>query len=188
MIEPRSQLIARHTRMMMRERGMTRREFATRVAEHYCTHTQLDERTLPLLTGGDWRKTEKHNDQIIRRFMEDEVRMPVDVEEAWLAAMPDPHRERLLRELDERTGGIWVRKPQAGERTAAVGPDIGRFVREAGEAIEALAPVLADGKINHHDDRRALLEARAQLRDVFAMCLTLEQQIHQALGEGSHGA
>ena len=101
--EPRSETLARHVREALNTDGrLTERSYAERVMELYHAAVPLHLRRVPfeLATTGDAvERAQRSNAQTIHRFLSGETRMPVDIEEAMIDALPDPIRERCMRAM-----------------------------------------------------------------------------------------
>lgn len=161
------------------------RKFAMQVAEHYIALLAPDQRQVPFRWGvtiDDLCKAERHNAQIISRYMDGTVKvLPADLEDAWLLALPEPYRGACERDLARRRGTLAVKLLAAGESDEAVG--MGQLAVEFGQLFEALAPALADGRISAADlphARRILDESD----DLIAAVLTLRRQVQALLPEG----
>ncbi|UEX76824.1 hypothetical protein LMH63_12750 [Spiribacter halobius] len=131
----------------------------------------------------EWRKLLRAWDQTLRRYAADDLRFPVELEEAWVAALEDPWRSDCIRELAERYGlyGAFRRPATVAGDTASwasVLEDFGLVTRD-------MAAVLADGRIDQDDASRL----PALLRDVQRMQADLEslRQHVQAAAEGGGG-
>ena len=111
MREPRSQTIARHVREALRHSGLTEQSLAAEVVEQYHRRTSLHERNVEFHSGTTTKQideAQRANAQLLRRMFGGLVRMPADLEESIVLALPEPYRRRLLRELagrhDEQSG------------------------------------------------------------------------------------
>src|SRR5688572_24462662 len=92
---PRQSVIYGYTRRMLDETATNANSFAMVVAEKYLAMVAPDVRCVPfrLGDGDELLKAMKNNAQILRRFMDNTVRtLPVDLEDAWVMALPEPHR------------------------------------------------------------------------------------------------
>lgn len=180
-LPPRSAVIFGHTRRMLDATALCVRKFASRVAEEYVARVAPDQRQVPFRQGvtlDDLCRAERHNAQIISRYMDGTVKvLPADLEDAWVCALPEPCRSECERDLARRRGYLPVRMgvPTEAEQTVTMG----RLMSEIGELCEALAPALADGRLSEADlphARRILDESD----DVIAAVLGLRRQV-QAL-------
>lgn len=184
-LPPRSQVIYGYTRLMLDASALCVRKFSMRVAEQYMALLAIDQRTVPFRWGvtiDDLCKAEKHNAQILTRYMDGTVKvLPADLEDAWVMALPEPYRSDCERDLARRRGVLPVRMIARTEAAEAVG--LGQLSQEFGELFQALAPALADGRINAADlphARRILNESD----DLIAAVLSVRREITALLPEG----
>lgn len=123
------------------------------------------------------------NTKRVTRWIDDGVvaRIPVDVEESWVQALDEPFRGDCIAELAGRYGLIAVRKPTALNVTDL--QSVGDVTKEFGEAIQSMAPLLADG---HFDERDVALAGNAitQLDQLENAVVSLREQIRQKTGAG----
>lgn len=137
------------------------RKFAMQVAEHYIALLAPDQRQVPFRWGvtiDDLCKAERHNAQIISRYMDGTVKvLPADLEDAWLLALPEPYRGACERDLARRRGTLAVKLLAAGESDEAVG--MGQLAVEFGQLFEALAQAGA-GAAARRRSRRCVTSSR----------------------------
>jgi len=154
--------------------------FAMDVAQRYLEMTAPDVRQVKLRTGegADLIKAMENNAQVFRRYMNGTVNtLPADLEDAWVMALPEPFRGDCERDLARRRGMLAVQMPADDETAQAVG--LARLAHEFGELMSALAPALADGKLDAADlpfARRILDESD----DLISAVVALRRQV-QAL-------
>ena len=156
MREPRSQTIARHVREALRHSGLTEQSLAAEVVEQYHRRTSLHERNVEFHSGTTTKQideAQRANAQLLRRMFGGLVRMPADLEESIVLALPEPYRRRLLRELAGRHGLLAVPMPSAD--CVSQHQALADLAREFGEAVEKVSPMLADGKIDASDAAHA---------------------------------
>lgn len=171
MREPRSHTIGRHVRDALRHSGLTELAFATAVVEAYHSRVALHERGVEFHSGttvDQMLDAQRANAQLLRRMLAGQVRMPVDMEEAVVLSLPEPYRRRLLSELAGRYGLLAV--PMPSDDAVKQHQALADLSREFGEAIERLAPMLADGHIDASD---AAL-APAALRELHDLAATTQ--------------
>ena len=177
-IEPRAALIARVTREALRATGDTLRAFAARVADTYQRRTHADDRAIDFHASADPYADERANAQLITRMLNGETRLPADLEEAWVLALPEPQRGRLLSKLSGRYGLLAVPMAEIG-----TGDDTLRvcaLLRETAEAVQALAPLLRDGNLHTHCAQSARA-AITELRQAEAVAAGLRIQIQRLM-------
>ena len=180
--EPRSETIARHVREALATDGrLTERSYAEAVMHAYHAAVPLHLRRVPFELGATAEQVERAqraNAQAIHRFLNGETRMPVDLEEALVDALPQALRDRCIRALAARGGMLAVPMPTACgmeqmQRTAGL-------LHGAGDAVAAIAPMLADGVINQADRPHAAT-ALEQLQRVITTATALHAQITAAM-------
>ena len=189
-LSPRSAVIYAHTRRMLNTTAQCVRKFALQVAENYVASMAPDQRQVPFKMGvtlDDLIKAEKHNGQIINRYMDGTVKaLPADLEDAWITALPEPFRSDCERDLADRRGIYAQKKLEQSEQGEAVG--LAGLAKEFGELVEALAPALADGKISRADLPyvRNILK---QGTDLISAVLSMQRELTELLpGEGKANA
>jgi hypothetical protein len=183
---PRDLVIRRHVELATRH-AVSLETYGQCVAETYLERTPEHERGVPFRAlGRDPYATIRHNAQIVRRMLrmaEPSVRMPVEAEEAFVLSLPEPFRTECLRELAHRVGLLAApERPRDCRVSALLAP--ANLMRETAEAIEALAPMLADGIIGP-DDAPLAGRVLAELRDVEAHARSLAEQIARCTEAGA---
>lgn len=187
--EPRSQVIFRHTDAALRSTGMTLQRFATAVSDMYQSRVAELDRIVDFHLGTTTDqivKAEKANLQLVTRFLRGVVKLPADLEEAWVEALPEPNRTDCARELARRYGFIGAREPQSA--TAAQTLNAAGVTIELGHLLQELAQVLSDHKVSA-SDLPALLRARKEAGDATAelasLSTTLDDEIKRLTPPGA---
>lgn len=165
--EPRSTTVFRHTAEATRNSNHTDASLAQAIAEQYMHDVAPGERILAFHVGTDadsMEKAQKANAQIVARIRNGTVKMPADLEESWVRALPQPWSDNCARELANRYGFIGARMPKMSPQAGVL--CVGRISVEYGQTVEALANVLADGRVCPQDlpELRTAREELAQLR------------------------
>lgn len=180
--EPRSHTLARFIRLALRA-GDTELEYADRVADIYRERTALAERDVPFHAGTTTDQildAKRANAQLLRRMLSGEVRLPADLEESLVLALPEAIRRRCVAELCDRIDLLAVPKPRAD--AAGQAKLLSDLCREFGEAVERIAPMLHDGGIDASDRAQAPAAMR-ELNDLIGAAVSLRAQIElSALG------
>ncbi|WP_447940116.1 hypothetical protein [Pseudoxanthomonas mexicana] len=183
-LPPRQQVIYWHTEKMLRETGSNRRSFAMEVAERYLAMYAEDDRAQPfrITQGGKVEDDKKHNGQILGRYLDGTVKsLPVDLEDAWVCALPQPYRDDCERMLALRRGMLSVRMP-TGEGLSVA--SVVGLCQEYGQLMEALGPALANGALGP-EDRQHVPRIKREGRDLIAAVLALEADVDRNVyGEG----
>lgn len=183
-LPPRQAVIYAVTRRMLDETAVNAASFSMSVAEHYCRMTAPDVRhvALKLGDGDDLFMAMRRNAETVRRYMDGTVKsLPVDLEDAWVLALPEPYRSECERDLAQRRGRLSIVAPQGGKPDKIVG--LANLATEFGQLLDALAPALADGKITAADypyAKRILGESD----DLITAVLSLRRQITEILPMG----
>lgn len=172
MNESRPNTIWRHVHSYVRETTTSWYGFAANVAKIYFRAVPEAQRTVQFHTGTrgkDSYESARRDAQILRR-MEEHGEMPGDLEEALVAALPEDRQEALLQELARRYGLLAAPIPTHTSEGTAV--SLAEFVGKTGRAIEAVAPMLDDNKIDA-DDAHMAVDALDEIDAVMAALTTL---------------
>ncbi|WP_339873952.1 hypothetical protein [uncultured Brevundimonas sp.] len=149
--EPRSAVLFRAWFEMHQATGCSMQTFAARLVEHYHASVPEPLRAVTFKVGGDVFRDATTNAQHVARFMNPDAttRMPVDLEEAWVAALGGEYTDRCRRDLARRYGflGVSISSLAPGAELREASALTGEF----GEVLNAMAPALADGRIDEQD-------------------------------------
>lgn len=185
--ETRSEVIFRHTTKMLHETRCSWEAFAQRVVEHYHEAVPLAAREIQFKTEGDIFHCAKINAQKLSRYADDRInaRMPVDLEESWIAGLTDAYRAECLHDLARRYGLLAVPIPAAARAAPAADAmkSMSAVSREFGQAFEAIAPIIANGSFGP-EDAPFIEVAERELEDLLAAVTSLLDQV-RAVKEGS---
>lgn len=171
--EPRSSVVFRYTTESIRNSHHTDASFAQAVADQYMTTVAPNERVIAFHAGtcaDSIEKAQKANAQLIARFRAGTVKLPVDLEEAWIQALPPPWSDDCARELAQRYGFLGARAPQMDTQAGVLG--VARMSVEFGHTLQALSNVLEDGRVCPQDIPE-LRKARRELADLLAEVQTM---------------
>lgn len=177
--EPRAAVIRRYTTEAIRNSHHTDASFAAEVAERYMALVAPNERTTTFHVGTDADsivKAGQRNAKLIERFRDGTTKLPADVEEAWVEALPDPWRLQCARELARRYGFMGALAPSSAE--AAQMLCTASMLVEFGQAVQALVEVNTHGA----DGARGVAlrrRARAECADVISELMTLKATLQQ---------
>lgn len=149
----RSQLITQLTALAIQSTNLNVLTFSMRVAEIYNNAVPPLDRIVDLqhpgLTLESAHVASLSNGKKIDNLLKGKVKFPADLEEAWVDALPEPHRSNLVRALAKRYGLLGTR---ADELTPAQQlANLSDVLTDAGQTACALAPIFADGKIDQAD-------------------------------------
>lgn len=182
-LPPLQAVIYGYTRRVLDETATNAQSFAMVVADQYLQLVASDVRTVPFRLGDDLAADMRHNAQILRRYMDGTVKvMPADMLDAWVLSLPEPYRSDCERDLARRRGLLAVRMPASDEVARAVG--VAELASEFAQLLEAIAPALADGRIDERDAphaRRILNESD----DLIAAVLSVRRRVQAILPGGA---
>ncbi|MDI3259489.1 MAG: hypothetical protein QJR02_07310 [Sinobacteraceae bacterium] len=176
--ETRSEVIFRHTRRMLHERRISMPTFSQSVVERYVRSVAEAARCVQFQLVGDPFRAATANAQKLARYMDPciDARLPVDLEEAWVFSLVEPYRTECVRELAARYGLLDVPLPCC---TADDLQSVGRLSREFGRAIQSMAPLIDDGRIDA-DDAPHLDAALTHIRGLLAAAEGLAARVEAA--------
>lgn len=192
----RSAVLFVHAESYRRRAGVDHEKWVEYLDWAYCTMVPEAHRSLnaPDLAAHQndaekWVSLRRKWDETIRRITRGDVRFPVDLEEAWVAALGEPWRTQCKRELAWRHG-LWgaVRHEQgsAGDHKAWASA-----LHQFGELTQSVGDVLADGAIDSEDLEQLpdlINTARAMQADLASLeqrALTVLRQNGHAVPEGT---
>jgi ubiquinone biosynthesis protein UbiJ len=180
--EPRSHFICRRTQEILDSGPLNVLKFAHRVADIYLATIAPTHRVIEFYESTGTMKSllraQKNNGVLVDRFIKGVVRFPGDLEEAWIAALPEPSRTDLLRELAARYGQLGASIPDRTARQHVA--NLADVLRDAGEIAKAMAPLIADGLIAAHDRthlRASLAETERMLCDITSLHAQLTKML-----------
>ena len=176
MTETRAQTIERHVRDMLHHTSVSLPSFSTAVVTQYHGSTPAVARGVLFHTDGDTYHCMRANAQIIRRYLEGEPRLPCELEEALVLALPEPWQSRCLSDLAARYGLLAARIPVKGKAPG----DIAQLFREAGEAGSAIAQWLEGVSEIGVRETHMAATAEKELHDVIAAATGLLARIERA--------
>ncbi|MBB5885444.1 hypothetical protein DYQ93_11555 [Xanthomonas sp. LMG 8992] len=162
-------------------------EYANAVVSHYHAHVAVDDRIVEFRiasTAAQHDHCQRLNTQTIKRMLAGEIRMPVDIEDALLAALPPEWREHLLTQLLDRAGLLLAHKPPCSDDLVGQVDTPCDLMRNAAEAVQRILPMLADGTGIGPEDQPHFAAALNAINAVQGVCVTLTAQIANALPPG----
>lgn len=177
--ETRSACIVRHVQAYLRGTATTMETYADNVRLAYHDRTAATHRTTRFHEAGDAFADLKANGQIVNRILSGTVKMPVDLEEALILALPEEDARACWVDLGGRVGRVSVAQPACGPGGKA--SDLARCSQAFGQAVQSWGRLLDDLKIDANDDRDDLQEARVRLRNLVAAASTGIEDISAAL-------
>ncbi|UHQ21916.1 hypothetical protein LVB77_14705 [Lysobacter sp. 5GHs7-4] len=186
--EPRSRTVLRHTRTAIRDGRLKPLPFSERVADRYLAEVDPEDRTVNLREQGSTVETalkaKRHNHQVIDRLIQGVVKgFPMDLEEAWIAELPQPYQAQCVRDLAARRGHVAIVDPRANTAPAQQAGELSDLAREFGECMVKLAPIYADGKVDA-DDIPHIAAAVTELGDLITTTVQVHVRLVRVLAEG----
>ncbi len=182
----RSAALARHVHLALRHSGDDWNTYAGRVLELYAARTPLHLRHIEFaqhVAGGNAYDTIRANSQTVRRMVDGTTRMPVEIEEALILALPEPFLGEAQRELAERLGLMAATLPPPcevpGQAPALDASAVASLMRETADVVQAIATIVADGAITR-EDLPAIEQALEQSAQLDAALITLREQLTRA--------
>jgi hypothetical protein len=187
--EPRSRTLLRHTRQAIKDGRLKVLPFSEAVSARYLADVQPEDRAINLREDGETAdsalKAKKANHQIIDRFLDGTVKtFPADLEDAWVASLPQPYRQRCERELSARRGFVPVVEPKACDAPAQQAGELSDLLREVGETTARLAPIFADGTVDSNDLPH-IVPALEELGDLLMSTLQLQRRLTKVIADAA---
>lgn len=181
----RSAVVLAHTREFLDRTAFCANQFGMLVAEQYLARVAPDLREQGPnfkwgVTTDELCEAQRHNGQLVRRYLNRTlIVFPADLEDAWVSALPDPYRSDCERELAQRRGLIPYRAA-AGNASSSCGA----LAREFGQLLEALAPAIADGRLNARDRKHAQ-RIVDEADDLIGQALGVREEVKALLAQGN---
>ncbi len=154
-------------------------EFALRMVARYLDRTPEHDRidALRHLPREDDTRVYEADREALRkqvsRMRDGAQRIPADLEEPWMLALPDPWRAEALDALAARHGLLAVPVPDGCGFLGG----FGRYMQAGGQVLEAMQPIVEDGLLNQDDTEHlpdAIRALKAHMRDTAALLARLE--------------
>lgn len=186
MRDTRTHVIHAHMLAALRHTALDQADFADDVARIYAARTPLHARNIEFhqhVRGTNPYDVKRANEQLLFRMLKPNgpVRMPVELEESVVLALPQPFRDECLAELAARYGLLAAALPtQADAPASEQVKSPCELMRKAAAAVERIAPMLEDGHIGP-EDNAYFGDALGAINRVQACCLTLSAQIAEAI-------
>jgi len=168
--EPRSETIIRHVTQFMMAEKVSEATFANNVKDIYHGRvTNEKARVVRFHEDGDAFEDMKANAQLLFRMMKPAAtsRLPVDLEEPIVLALPEERQRNLKAELAARYDLLAAPIPHNDPEHNVF--SLALLLKTTGGTIEALAPVIADGVIDDNDlphAKKALKEINKSLAEL----------------------
>ena len=141
--EPRTRTLFKAVEEYIGSTNNSFQTFCTHVVEKYVE--KVYPRSIEFSRHPDTYKRIELDTQKIRRMMED--KFPAELEESFVAALPDQYRLPLLSKLASRYRLIATPMPTEANHIN----NFARLLEEVGTTIQSMSPILADGVVNEDD-------------------------------------
>lgn len=164
--------------------GMSAITFAQRLADAYHALTDVPDRVIEFhigATADGQLRAMKLNAKTVERICDGTIRFPLDLMDAWAAALPSGLDLEFRRALAQRLGFVGVLPPSADGASA----DIATMVTEFGQTMQALAPLAADGRFDAADCPALIRKALREGTEFVAAWLSLQQALIAALPDAA---
>lgn len=181
----RSGVLIAITQAWLGETGTAIQKFAEALAESYQAAVPEPQRRAPIrmpYVHGDadeYYRTLAANTKAVQRYLDCTVPIPLDLEEVWCQVLPAIYRERAIFELCARFGVLPVMISQETDIHA-----LAELMRDDAAMIEAMAPILSDGKIDE-SDRGEARKAIPRVKKAMASCAGLLGRLEAITGGDS---
>lgn len=173
--ESRAQTIWRHVHRFINSTTASWPTFASFVREVHEDTVPLHARRVHWSSHRDAHERMRLDAQTLRRFEHDvKFGLPCELEEAMVITLQEmgyDGQRQLEAELCARYGMLPARIPDG----QGIG-HVGDLAQQFGEAIQMLAPIVADGRIDQRDIRYAP-RAIKELNDVIAAATSVVEQV-----------
>lgn len=182
----RSQVISTLVNAAVLESRTQWNAYAAEVVLHYHDTVAVEDRDVEFhvaTTADNHERATRLNTQTVRRILSGEIRMCVDIEESLINALPDPYRDHVLAELLGRDGLILARKPPMPHDVVGQVGAPAELMRRAADAVQAIAPMLADNNAIGPEDQHHFAKALAELHESMGAHLTAAAMITDAMGK-----
>lgn len=181
--ESRPQTIWRHVHAFINKSAISWPTFAAGVRDIYEDIVPEHARLIQWSGHRDTHTRMKMDAQTLRRFEHDvKFGLPSELEEALVIALQEmsyPQYNILESELAARYGLIAARLPESNGIQ-----HVGDLTRQFGEALQAMAPIIEDGKIDFKDKPHAK-RAINELSRVIASAICVSNQVASILNENT---
>ncbi|MBV7434519.1 hypothetical protein KRX19_05705 [Cardiobacteriaceae bacterium TAE3-ERU3] len=173
----RPKLIEQHISAYLRETGTSQQSFAANVVEQYHATVPEAQRCIEFSTRDDvFERTKRDAEKVMRYLDGGSCRLPVEIEDALILALPDDRRCALLYALNQRLGCITVGIGQASND--AITPET--VMKEIGEGLIAMSGSDVNAQIK--ELREAAAAANAMADDLENKKAAVGQRLQHAHG------
>jgi len=148
-METRNETIERIVTDYIRVTSVSWDTYSQSVLEHYHECVLSMKRSVKFHVGGDVFKDGRANAQLVGRLLRGDVRMPVEIEESLIEALPDEWRKNLKSVLATRMG--LLASPIPGDKTSVEFRHIGQMAKEFGDLLSVVSEAYEDDTFDNND-------------------------------------
>lgn len=185
----RQHVLVRAYRDAHEETGLAESKFSEDLARAYLASVPEEMRRIDLpdpddmdISANAYRARMDKLRKRIEAYLSGQWHMPVELEEAWIAALPDRYAQRCKRQLVRRMGFVGVPIQDGGEAATCDLSAANEVISNASEAVQKITTkMLADGVIDEHDQDHAP-EVLHTLDNVIAAAIAAKQRVLQRTG------
>lgn len=180
--DTRSQTIIKALQEYQHDTSYSWESIAYDIKECYEQTVPMHKRSVHFIDKPDLPATQRVAAKQLAKFVSGEHRLPVDLEEACVNALPMDRRQRLLNALAARFGLLAAEIPCGridGPHDYAM---LSRFFDEQCEAGQAINAMLKNGGHIGPQDRAAAPAAIAELNDLIAVAVSFREHIIEQTG------
>ena len=174
-------------RLYMEETGKTVADFSYDLINSYLQLVPEESQTIDSLkliddeeTAEGYLRVKDSTRRAVDRYLNGTVQIPALLEEAWVAALPPKYRIRCECELIRRYGKVVIELAEELDRNIVL--NAARLMKESADALEALAPIIADSKIDEND-RPYIKKAGDELADLLEISAGLLNLLYERFPE-----
>lgn len=175
----RQDVLIGHLRKAIEETGLSESGFAQALVRHYRTLVPdaVRNHDMPDLDD-DGQSADEYLHALdrvrkrVNRYCDGGLHLPVELEEAWVAALPAPYGGRCARDMARRYGFLGASAPDASPGVAEDLASVGRVGEVHGRAQQVVSKMLANGRFGPEDSDIAP-EALRLLHDEAANVMSL---------------
>lgn len=175
-------LLGQWYQRLLHETSISKATFCATLSEHHERLMPPPARSIEWSSHPDAATRILRDAEKVSRWFDDEVqaRFPLEAFEAFVLAFPPERRLALQQAIAVRSGMLVWPMPAGGNTEDCA--ELGALCKEAGDALQFISGLLADGKIDAND-RHAAPAVLQEVDDLVAAALAMRERIErQALG------
>ena len=170
--QSRSSLLFEHFDQAKHQGRAKQEVTAHNMLQSYRASVIEDQQLVSVAVGGTLAQAYAAAQKRLSRYMTGNELFPADLEEFFVAALPEPQQTRLRAAIVRSYGSQWVPLPSFG--ASAESAKACKLAKEFGEAMVAISPIFADGRVCI-EDAAYLDEGIDALDDLISAAMALNQ-------------